>query len=190
VTILVAEDDAVASEHLCAVLHGMGIKVRTYQDGVAAWEGFDAAPVRIVISDWDMPGLDGPGLCRLIRGRPKTEYVYFILITGVHTDEEHYNAAIKADVDDFLVKPLDRFAIWRPLHVAKRILKFATEMNQLQSLLPICMYCKKIRDDGDYWHQMEEYVAVHTGTSFTHGVCPECAREFLTGGGVRGDEIG
>jgi len=188
--IIVAEDDAVASEHLCAVLHGMGVEVRAYGDGLEAWRAFDAEPTRVIISDWDMPGMDGPEFCRMVRSRPNTEYVYFILITGVHTDAENFNAAIKADVDDFLVKPLDRFAIWRRLHVARRILNFTTEMNRLQHLLPICMFCKKIRDDQDYWHQIEEYVAVHTGTEFTHGMCPECAHRFIHGGGKDEGGIG
>jgi hypothetical protein len=44
------------------------------------------------------------------------------------------------------------------------------------------MYCKKIRDDQDYWHQIEEYIAKHTGSDFSHGVCPECAKQFMAGG--------
>jgi PleD family two-component response regulator len=188
--IIVAEDDAVASEHLCSLLHEMGMQPRAFSNGLDAWKSFDAEPTRIIISDWDMPGLDGAGLCRMVRSRPGTEYVYFILITGVHTGDDHYNRAITADVDDFLVKPLDRFAIWRPLHVAKRILHFATEMNRLQLLLPICMYCKRVRDDRDYWHQIEEYIKRQTGTGFSHGICPDCATRLAGGEIPAADEIG
>jgi PleD family two-component response regulator len=163
---------------------------RAFSNGLDAWKSFDAEPTRIIISDWDMPGLDGAGLCRKVRGRPHTEYVYFILITGVHTSEENYNRAIKADVDDFLVKPLDRFAIWRPLHVAQRILNFATQMNRLQLLLPICMYCKKIRDDRDDWSQIEDYIKVHTGTGFSHSICPDCSGQLAAGQTPRPDGIG
>jgi DNA-binding response OmpR family regulator len=190
--ILVAEDNPVAREHLCSVLHGRHHEVRAFGDGMEAWKSFDADPARIIISDWDMPGLDGLELCRKVRSRRDTEYVYFILITAVHTDEADYNQAIQADVDDFLVKPLDSGAIWRRLHVAKRILSFATEMNHLKLLLPICMYCKKVRDDDHYWHQIEEYICQQTGTDFTHGMCPDCARQWtagtIPGGGP--DEIG
>jgi response regulator RpfG family c-di-GMP phosphodiesterase len=126
----------------------------------------------------------------MVRSRPNTEYVYFILLSGVHTDERDYNRAIKADVDDFLVKPVNRFAIWRRLHIARRILHFATEMNRLQLLLPICMYCKKVRDDRDYWHQIEEYIRVQTGTGFSHGICPDCARQLAAGAVAGTEEIG
>lgn len=176
--ILVAEDDPVSREHLHAVLHNMGHDVRCCEDGGAAWQSFDADPTRIVISDWEMPGMDGLDLCRKIRSRADTEYVFYILVTGVHTVEKDYNRAIQADVDDFLVKPIDRLAIWRRLHVAKRILSVSTEMNRLKSLLPICMFCKKIRDDGDYWHQIEGYIKQHTGTDFSHSVCPDCSHHF------------
>ena len=47
-------------------------------------------------------------------------------------------------------------------------------MKQLQGLLPICAYCKKIRDDGNYWRQVESYLTEHSGVQFSHGICPEC----------------
>lgn len=188
--ILVAEDDPVASEHLCSVLKGMDYDVRSFKSGIDAWKSFDEQPTRVIISDWDMPGLDGLSLCRLVRSRRDTEYVYFILITAVHTTEKAYNEAIKADVDDFLIKPLDRHAIWRRLHVARRILNFATEMNHLKLLLPICMYCKKVRDDQNYWQEIEEYINVHTGTDFSHGICPECTIQFEQGAAGSAHTIG
>jgi len=47
-------------------------------------------------------------------------------------------------------------------------------VKQLQGLLPICSYCKKIRDDQDYWHQVDSYVAQHTEVQFSHSICPSC----------------
>ena len=49
----------------------------------------------------------------------------------------------------------------------------------LQGLLPICSYCKRIRDDHDYWQQVETYVSEHTQATFTHGICPECYEKFM-----------
>ena len=45
----------------------------------------------------------------------------------------------------------------------------------LTGLLPICAWCKRVRDDGGYWNQVEDYVARHTGAEFSHSVCPDCA---------------
>ena len=46
--------------------------------------------------------------------------------------------------------------------------------KHLQGLLPICSYCKKIRDDKDYWQQVEGYIEDHSAVSFSHGICPDC----------------
>jgi len=55
------------------------------------------------------------------------------------------------------------------------------EIRTLQEYLPICSYCRKVRDDGDYWKQIEVYVTEHTGSMFSHGICPECfAKEMKT----------
>ncbi|HUP19207.1 MAG TPA: PAS domain S-box protein [Gemmatimonadota bacterium] len=48
------------------------------------------------------------------------------------------------------------------------------EVRALQDILPICMYCKQIRDDKDYWHSVESYISRHTNTRFSHGICPSC----------------
>ena len=53
------------------------------------------------------------------------------------------------------------------------------EIKVLRDILPICSYCKKVRDDNDYWHSVESYVAQHTNTRFSHGVCPECMRAHV-----------
>lgn len=57
--------------------------------------------------------------------------------------------------------------------------KALAEVKTLQSLLPICSHCKKVRDDKGYWRQIEEYITAHSHTKFTHGICPEClARHY------------
>ncbi len=53
------------------------------------------------------------------------------------------------------------------------------EVQSLKEILPICSYCRKVRDDQDYWHTVEAYVAEHTGTQFSHGICPGCMEQHL-----------
>jgi len=50
------------------------------------------------------------------------------------------------------------------------------ELKQLRGLLPICSSCKKIRDDGNYWHQIDAYLIEHSDLVFSHGLCPDCSR--------------
>ena len=79
-----------------------------------------------------------------------------------------------AGADDFVTKPLDRAELHARLRVAERVLGLQQEVKQLEGLLPICSYCKRIRDEGDRWSQVEEYVSRRTEAQFTHGICPEC----------------
>jgi PAS domain S-box-containing protein len=48
------------------------------------------------------------------------------------------------------------------------------EVNTLREILPLCSYCRKIRDDENYWHSVEGYISAHTNTRFSHGICPSC----------------
>ena len=59
---------------------------------------------------------------------------------------------------------------------------FTREIRQLQDLIPICAYCRKIRNDADYWQLAETYISEQTGSNFTHGMCPDCAKAFLAQG--------
>ena len=65
------------------------------------------------------------------------------------------------------------------VRVAERILEFTTQIRVLKELLPICMYCKRIRDDSDYWQQVESYIHTHTGSNFSHGICPDCFQKEM-----------
>lgn len=58
------------------------------------------------------------------------------------------------------------------------------EVRRLQGLLPICSYCKKIRDDDNYWHQVEGYLESRLDVTFTHGICPACRAQFFPAPGA------
>jgi DNA-binding response OmpR family regulator len=174
VKILAVEDDAVARAVLHKALQRLGHEVVLAPDGEQAWACVQEDPVRVIVSDWMMPGIDGLELCRRVRGRVGMEYVYFILVTARDATEENRSAAADAGVDDFLTKPLDLTELWTRLRVAERILRYTTQVRQLEELLPICSYCKKIRDDQNYWQQIEGYISERTGSDFSHSVCPEC----------------
>jgi PAS domain S-box-containing protein len=53
------------------------------------------------------------------------------------------------------------------------------EVRTLQAILPLCSYCRKVRDDEDYWQTVESYVSKHTDTKFSHGICPECYEKVM-----------
>lgn len=172
--ILAVEDDAVARAVLRQALRRLGHDVIEAGDGEQAWELLQSDPARVVVSDWMMPRRDGLDLCRQIRRRTNAEYIYFVLLTGRDATNENQHEAADAGVDDFLTKPLDFSELWMRLRVAERILRYTTQVRQLEQMLPICSYCKKIRDDKNYWQQIEGYISARTGSDFSHSVCPDC----------------
>lgn len=177
--ILTVEDDLVARKILVQALHRLGYNTAEAADGEEALRVIEQEPVRVIVSDWLMPGIDGLELCRQIRRRVNTEYTYFILLTSREADPTNQREAIDAGVDDFLTKPLDMQELWMRLRVSERILKFTTQVRQLEAFLPICSYCKKVRDDQNYWQQIEGYINERTGSEFSHSICPDCYQRVI-----------
>jgi CheY-like chemotaxis protein len=172
--ILIAEDEMVSRRLLEKFLTDVGHTVESVSNGAEAWEKFSRKQVRVIVSDWRMPDMDGLELCRKIRAEGRKDYTYFILLSSVTRTVDNFMQAARAGVDDFLSKPLNHDEIWMRLRVAERILTFTKQIQQLESILPICAYCKKIRNDGDYWEQLETYMNEHAGLDFSHSICPDC----------------
>jgi len=177
IDILVVEDDPVSRRVLERDLSKLLYTVTAVGNGAEALAALESKPFRIVVSDWMMPQMDGLALCRRLRERTDGNYTYFILLTA-REGNENYREAMAAGVDDFLTKPVDRDELAIRLMVAKRIIRFSSQVRELKTLLPICMYCKKIRNDQDYWEKIETYLHQETGTDFSHGICPECSEKI------------
>jgi len=75
--------------------------------------------------------------------------------------------------------PFDLSDILLRLRVAERLLQLKTKVHQLEGLLPICSYCKRIRDDNDQWQAVDRFVNQRSEVAFSHGVCPDCYHEHI-----------
>ena len=176
--ILAVEDDPLAQLLLESALKSLGHEVVLAADGESAWAAMHDPALRVLVCDWQLPQLDGLALCRRIREK-REDYVCFILLTQQRATGENLDAAFAAGVDEFLTKPIDVHELRLRLHVAARILEFTAQLRRVESFLPICGYCKKIRDDKKYWHEVEAYIAARAGTRFSHGICPECYERMM-----------
>jgi len=186
--VLIAEDEPVSRRLLEKSLQQWGYRPVVCPDGLEALAMLRAADApRIALMDWVMPGMDGVDVCRAIRDLATPHQPYLILLTA-RAQPEDIVAGLRAGADDYITKPVDREELAARLQVAARIVGLqlrlsdrVTELEQalarvrqLQGLLPICAYCKRIRDDQNYWNQVETYIAEHTDVQFTHGICPSC----------------
>ena len=186
--ILIADDEDLARLKLEAFLTRFGYEVVTAADGNEAWrilENPDAP--RLALLDWMMPGMDGIEVCRKVRALARPQPPYLILLTS-RQDKESVVAGLQAGADDYICKPFDLSELRARLDVGVRMIKLQqslaeriheledalTHIKRLQGILPICSYCKKVRNDRNYWQQVESYFSEHADVLFSHGICPEC----------------
>ncbi len=178
--ILIADDDPVSRMVLSTALRDLGHEIVCAEEGADAWYRYRSEFPRIVVTDWMMPKLDGPGLCRKIRADHRLRYTYLIMLTALG-GRERFLEGMNAGADDFLTKPVDINILHARIRVAERVLRLQSEASELEGLLPICTYCKRIRDGREDWQPIDRYVAARTETSFAHDLCPECSGTDRTG---------
>jgi DNA-binding response OmpR family regulator len=186
--VLIADDDVVSRRVLEVMVGRWGYTVSGVSDGEAAWSNLDQTPApEIALLDWIMPGVDGLELCRRLRTMPRADETYVIVLSA-NSSHEDMLAGFEAGADDYLAKPIDLPELQARLRVASRLITLqrtlshrVRELNealgkvrQLQGLLPICAYCKKVRNDKNYWEQVEAYFSSYVDVRFSHSICPEC----------------
>lgn len=194
--ILVAEDDSVTRRILEATLSKLGLDVITAPDGDAAWrilekrEGKNAP--ELVVLDWMMPGMDGLEICRKLRGTPGFELIYVILLTS-RGEKGDLAAGLAAGANDYIAKPFHPIELEARVRVGERMVKLQTALatrvveledalshvRRLQGLLPICSYCKMVRNETNYWQQVEAYLTSNSDVKLTHSVCPSCLERVM-----------
>jgi two-component system, cell cycle response regulator len=132
--ILIAEDDTTSRLLLEAAVAELGHEILAAADGEQAWRLFQSARVEAVISDREMPRLNGVDLCRRIRESKDGKYIYFIFLTSVR-DKGGMAEAIRLGADDYLMKPMDRHELEARLMVASRITALYGELAQQHAQL-------------------------------------------------------
>ncbi|MBI5365934.1 MAG: response regulator [Planctomycetes bacterium] len=186
--VLVADDNAVSRAAMAGLLEKWGYEPHVVEDGAAAWVALrGAARPAIAVLDWLMPAPDGLELCRRIRSTPDLRHLYVILVTGREATADVVTG-LSAGANDYVTKPFEPTEFQARLSVGARVVTLQQDLaakvrdleaalareQKLFGLLPICSYCKKVRDDRDYWHQVEAYVTERSSAQFSHSICPAC----------------
>ncbi|MHC5023104.1 MAG: response regulator [Planctomycetota bacterium] len=191
--VLIAEDDSVFRRVLEATLQRWGYEVIVAGDGIEAGDRLVAQDCpRLLVLDWMMPGRDGTEICRQVRARDDGQSFYILLLTA-RAQKEDIVAGLEAGADDYITKPFNRDELQARVQTGRRIVELnerlaerideleaaLNQVKQLTGLLPICAYCKRIREGEDYWQAVESYVSSHSDAEFSHGVCPDCYDKFV-----------
>jgi CheY-like chemotaxis protein len=185
---LIADDDRVAREIVSRTLGRWRFEVTSVADGEEAWRCLQHADhPTLAILDWMMPGMNGPDICRHVRADRPLANMYLVLLTSLESRKDIV-AGLDAGADDYIVKPFDPDELRARIQVGIRVLALQEKLadrvaeleqalsnvKRLHGLLPICSYCKRIRDDNQYWQSVDAYIAEHSDAEFSHGICPPC----------------
>jgi phosphoserine phosphatase RsbU/P len=186
--LLIAEDDPTSRLMLATVLRKAGHEVVPAADGAEAWAILQRSDApRLAILDWMMPEMDGLEVCRRVRAR-ETDVPPYVLMLTTKGEKSDIIAGLAAGANDYLPKPFDAGELRARVEVGRRMVDLETRLvlqaaelrsaldhiRSLEGVLPICMHCKRIRDDQGGWSQVETYVASHSEATFSHGICPTC----------------
>jgi DNA-binding NtrC family response regulator len=186
--ILIIDDNSELRKTLADILRLKGYETLLAATGMEGLALIRDNPVNLALIDIGLPDISGVEVLKRIKADyPSTEV---IILTGNAT----LNSAIEAanrGAFSYLIKPYDieqlTLNIQRAIEKRKAAedrerlileLKAAlAKVKQLEGIIPICTYCKKIRNDKESWQQMESYITEHSEALFSHGLCPECAQK-------------
>ena len=186
-------------------IHLMSAALRDEYDIFTALNGYSAISLLkehkpdLVLLDVMMPDLSGFDVCSIIKSDPAFADIPVIFLTALDTDDEELHGLELGGID-YLTKPVN-FALLKQrvrnhltlkernelvseqrdqlLRKNEELEAALAQVKQLEGIIPICMHCKKIRDDQNSWNQLEQYISTHSEARFSHGICPQCLEEQI-----------
>jgi DNA-binding response OmpR family regulator len=189
--ILVVDDDSVNTLLISSALKDE-YDILTALNGHDAIDQLKEHKPDLILLDVMMPDLSGFEVCSIIKNDTEFADVPVIFLTALNTHEGEMQGLELGGID-YITKPLN-FALLKLRirnHIALKVQRdlllrqkeeleaaFA-RVKQLEGIIPICSYCKKIRDDQKSWHQLEKYISEHSEAVFSHGACPDCLEEQM-----------
>jgi CheY-like chemotaxis protein len=185
--VLLVDDNPTNLQVLFQTLEGRGLEMLVARSGEEAIEVARAAEPGLILLDVMMPGIDGFETCRRLKEDEATRDAAVIFMSAL-TETKDKVRGLDLGAVDYITKPFaaDEVIARVQTHLtiqrlrrqlARRVEELEAalaEVRALSGLLPICAYCKRIRDGRDYWHAVESYLAEHSDATFSHGVCPDC----------------
>jgi CheY-like chemotaxis protein len=197
-SILIVDDQEASVSLLEQMLRGAGyVSIASTRDPHEVCELHRKNRYDLILLDLQMPGLDG---FQVMEGMKEIETGSYLPVLVITAQPDHKLRALKAGAKDFVSKPFDLAEVLirvynmlevRLLHLEtkklydrveaanRELTQALSEVKVLRGILPICSYCKKIRDDKDYWQSVEGYISNRTEAQFSHGFCPECFEKHV-----------
>jgi CheY-like chemotaxis protein len=194
--VLVVDDQPVNLSLVEKMLQDLPIRIIKATSGKEAIQIAEKERLALILMDVQMPGMDGFETADKIKQLENTKSTPIIFVTAIGTDAEHIQRGYEAGAVDYIIKPVTPFVLRSKVqiflemdekyeeiddmlrHLEEKNRAFKNTLNTIrmnQGLVPICSWCRKIKNDKGEWEQIEEYITRISAAEFTHGVCPHCA---------------
>ena len=201
IQILIADDDPDILFATSRIIKAEGYHVVTASTGEECMESARHNQPDLILLDVILPDIEGVELCKAIKSDPSLKHIYIILISGLRTGSAEQAEGLDDGADGYIARPISNRELKARVNAMVRILTAERErdrlivelrealakVKQLSGMLPICSYCKKIRDDEGYWEKIESYIQMHSNAELSHGICPACAKKYFPDMDLYGD---
>ena len=144
--VIIADDDPAALRMLAALLSSAGYDVHTAHDGLEAVSLLRSERANMLVTDWEMPGLDGMQLCRKLRAEMPREELFVLMLT-IRTDPDDMLAALENGADDFMSKPINGGELLARLQAGSRVLELRRQLQQARASAQANMHALASRAD-------------------------------------------
>lgn len=174
--ILVVDDNPQNLQVVGSTLAEQGYSPRAVMSGRQALDSLRDSLPELILLDVSMPEMDGFETCREIKSVKAWKDIPIIFLTA-RTEIEDILAGFEIGAVDYVSKPFSTRELLARVKLHLELKWSREEINRLESFLPICSYCKKIRDDQGYWDSVEKYISDRTDSQFSHSICPDCLKK-------------
>lgn len=175
--ILIVDDNISNLQVLGALLSQKGYEIAVATDAEKALDFLENDLPDLILLDVMMPGTDGYELCIKIKMIEKLTEIPVLFLTAL-TDPDDIVRGFDAGAVDYISKPFNNAELLARLRTHIGLKQAKDELKVLRGTLPICVRCRKIKDEDGYWQIVEEYIENHTEILFSHGLCDGCSDEL------------
>ncbi len=188
--ILIVDDNPSNIQILAGILSKEQYQITFATSGSQVFDLLKTVKPDLILLDIIMPEKDGYAVCRELKKVEKYADIPIIFLTAKNDPDDVVNG-FEAGGVDYIVKPFQCPELLarvkthvelkqtkdRLLDSIQKLEEALVQVKQLSGLLPICSYCKNIRDDKGYWKNVEEFIEKNSSAQFSHSVCPACLKK-------------
>lgn len=192
IKVLLVDDDPDILFATERIIKKMGFSTLSTGTGYGCLELVESQQPDLILLDVDLPDIGGVEVCQKLKSEPTHSKRYIMMLSGHKVTSEDQADGLDSGADGYVARPVSNRELASRVASMARLIRaerkcdaYIVELEEalekikvLSGIVPICMHCKKIRDDQGYWNQLESFIQKHSSAQFSHGVCDSCLKTY------------